>query len=142
MGIPLRCIAGQMVFVLPGGTTFSPVLNINLGKLVAGSQLVKGFSHELSSLPLIQAAIQNQDSKIKSGAAVDTGQSADNYLNPPTPGNGLNTLTPGTYQIAVPQPLSPNQYNNAVAPSQPSTGKPVPGGTGGRGIVIVTGPVG
>src|SRR5450755_135464 len=30
--------AGQLVFVLPGGTKFSRVLDINLAKLVAGSQ--------------------------------------------------------------------------------------------------------
>ncbi len=130
--------AGQLVFILPGGK-LSPVLNINLGRLVDGSLLVKGFSHELSSLPLILAAVQNQDSKIKSGAAADTGRSPDNYLNPPVPGNGFNTLTPGTYQIAVPQPLSPNQYYNAIGGS---TGQGPTGGTGGRGIVITTIPVG
>jgi FecR protein len=133
--------AGQLVFILPGGTQLSPVLDINLGKLVDGSLLVKGFSHELSSLPLILAAIHDQNEKLTSGGAVDTGQSPGNYLNLPVPGNGLNTLTPGTYQIAVPQPLSPNQYNNAIfgtPGSQPSTR----GGTGGRGIVITTGPVG
>jgi len=37
--------AGQMVFVLPGGTTFSSVLDINLEKLAANSQLIHGFSH-------------------------------------------------------------------------------------------------
>jgi len=39
--------AGQMVYVLPGGVGFSGVLNINLGKLVAGSLLLNGFSHSL-----------------------------------------------------------------------------------------------
>jgi hypothetical protein len=130
--------AGQLVFVLPGGK-LSPVLNINLGRLVDGSLLVKGFSHELSSLPLILAAIHDQNEKLTSGGAVDTGQSPGNYLNPPVPGNGFNTLTPGTYQIAAPQPLSPNQYNNAIGGT---TGKGPGGGTGGRGIVITTGPVG
>ena len=48
--------AGQMVFVLPGARGFSPVLNINLDRLVAGSQLVNGFSRELPSLALINAA--------------------------------------------------------------------------------------
>jgi len=140
-GNSVTLLAGQLVFVLPGGTTFSPVLNINLGKLVDGSQLVKGFSHELASLPLILTAIKDQNSKLKSGSAVDTGRSPGNYLNPPTPGNGFNTLTPGTYQIAVPQPFSSDQYNNAV--SGPPGSKPAsPGGTGGRGIVITTGPVG
>jgi len=132
--------AGQLVFVLPGGK-LSPVLNINLGKLVDGSLLVKGFSHALSSMPLIFAAVQDQNSKLKSGSATDTGLTPGHYLNPPIPGNGVDTLPPGTYQIAVPQPLSPSQYNNAV--SGPPGSKPgAPGGTGGRGIVITTGPTG
>ena len=47
--------AGQLVFVLPGQTRFGPVLDINLGNMVAGSMLVNGFSHALPSLPRIQA---------------------------------------------------------------------------------------
>ena len=50
--------AGQLVFVLPGGTDFSAVLDINLGRLVAGSQLVGGFSKELPSRSLINRAVQ------------------------------------------------------------------------------------
>jgi len=132
--------AGQLVLVLPGGA-LSPVLNINLGKLVDSSLLVKGFSHGLSSLPLIVHSIQQQDSLLKSGTALDTGLSPGNYLNPPTPGNGFNSLTPGNYQIAVPQPLSPNQYNRAVSGTV-GTQPGAPAGTGGRGIVITTGQVG
>lgn len=132
--------AGQLIYVLPGGQ-LSPILNINLGKLVNGSLLVKGFSHPLSSMPLILSAIHTQNAKLASGAAVDTGRSPGNYLNPPVPGNGFNSLTPGTYQVAVPQPLSPTQYFRAVF--NPGTSAPgPPGGTGGRGIVIVTGPLG
>ncbi len=132
--------AGQLVYVLPGGH-LSPVLNINLGKLVSGSQLVKGFSHELSSLTLIQAAIQDQNNKLASGQATDTGMTPGSYLTQPTPGNGV-TLTPGTYQTAVPQPLSPGQYFNAITPSQGPKAGFTPGGTGGRGIVVLTGPLG
>ncbi len=131
---------GQLVFVLPGGT-LSPVLTINLGKLVAGSQLVNGFPDRLASLPLINLAIQNQNSKLKSGKATDTGLPPGFFLNPPVPGNGLNTVDHGTYQVAVPQPLSPAQYYSLISGSSPNGG-PGGGGTGGRGIVITTSPVG
>ncbi len=132
--------AGQLVFVLPGGT-LSPVLNINLGKLVAGSQLVNGFPDQLASLPLINLAIQNQNSKIKSGKATDTGLPPGFFLNPPVPGNGLNTLDHGTYSVGVPQPLTPDQYNQLVFGSSPR-GAPGSSGLGGRGIVTTTAPVG
>src|SRR5688572_7174243 len=67
--------AGQMVFVLPGGAGFSPVLNINLGRLVAGSLLVKGFSRELPSIERINSAVKKQSAQIEKGGAVDTGVS-------------------------------------------------------------------
>ncbi len=127
--------AGQLVYVLPGGT-LSPVLNINLGKLVGGSQLVNGFPDPLSSLPLINDAINAQNSKLKSGKAVDTGLPPDAFLNPPVPGNGLNAVDPGTYQAAVPPPLIAPQPNFAAAPIVP----PPSGSGGGRGIVPVITP--
>src|SRR5947207_10900829 len=68
--------AGQMVFVLPVGGGFSDVLDINLAKLVAGSLLVKGFSHELPSLARINMTIQRQNYRLIVGRAVDTGMSA------------------------------------------------------------------
>lgn len=67
--------AGQLVFVLPGGKDFGPVLTINLGKLVAGSKLVGGFAGELPSFGEIERAIAAQDRKIAKGRAEDT-----NYL--------------------------------------------------------------
>jgi hypothetical protein len=131
--------AGQLVYVLPGGT-LSPVLDINLGRLVAGSQLVNGFPDQLASLPLINLAIQNQNSKLKSGKATDTGLPPDFFLNPPVPGNGLHTLDHGTYQMAVPQPLTPEQFNLLVSGQSPK-GVPSSGGLGGRGIVTTTAPI-
>jgi hypothetical protein len=123
--------AGQLVYVLPGGT-LSPVLTINLGKLVAGSQLVNGFPDQLASLPLINLAIQNQNSKLNSGKATDTGLPPDFFLNPPIPGNGLNTLDHGTYQVAVPPPVPGQQFFSG-------TGKGgVPANSGGRGITPVS----
>ena len=58
---------GQMVIVSPDGDTFGPVLNFNLGRLLPHLLLVVGFSDLLSSLPLIQAAIQAQDQEIAGG---------------------------------------------------------------------------
>jgi len=110
--------AGQLVFVLPGGT-LSRVLDINLGKLVAGSLLINGFPDELPSLPLIQAAIHQQNSQIASGNAADTGL---------PPGN-FGGLDPGTYQIGVPPPMTPQQFNSLF--QNPSSAKQ-PVGTGGR----------
>jgi hypothetical protein len=111
--------AGQLVFVLPGGT-LSHVLDINLGKLVGGSQLVKGFSHPLSSLPLIQAPITKQNSEIATGNAMDTGL-------PP------EILDPGTCQNAAHPPLSPGQLANLTS-AQPKAGPGVAGNPGGRGF--------
>ena len=127
--------AGQEVFVLPGGNELSGVLNINLDKLVKGSRLVNGFSHELSSLPLITAAIQDQDSKLKSGAAADTGLPPEFFIPPPPPGNGLNVLDPGTYQTAAHSPITGAQFETLFGQS---AGPPKVGGPGGRGVVIVT----
>ena len=123
---------GQLVYVLPGGKTFSAVLDINLDRLVAGSLLIQGFNHELPSLPLIQKAMATQKSEIASGKTVDTGVTADNFVNPPARGNGLNTMDDGTYQVAVPPPLTPKQLSQLVNVVNPN--KPVFGNPGGRGF--------
>jgi hypothetical protein len=124
--------AGQLVFVLPGGK-LSPVLDINLGKLVAGSHLVNGFSHPLASLPLIRAAIDRQDSQLASGQATDTGVPADQFAGSQPPGNGLTSIDPGTYQNAAHPPLSAGQLANLIN-GQPKAGPPVNGTPGGRGF--------
>ena len=126
--------AGQEVFVLPGGTSFSKVFDINLDKLVAGSSLVKGFSHDLSSLPLILLAIQNQDSQIKSGATSDTGEPPEFFLPPSPPGNGQNVLDPATYDTAAHPPLNNRQFR---ALNQSVKGPP-PGNVGPGGRPITT----
>ena len=125
--------AGQLVFVRPGGTTLSPVLDINLDKLVSGSQLVNGFSHELSSRTLIQKAIDGQKSDLASGKTVDTGVPADSFVNPPNRGNGLNTMDPGVYQVAAHPPLTPGQLAQLINSQDPA--KPVVSNPGGRGFM-------
>jgi hypothetical protein len=129
--------AGQEVFVLPGGEKLSGVLNINLGKLVQGSQLVNGFSHELTSLPLIQAAIKEQDAALASGKATDTGLPPEFFIPPPMPGNGLNVIDPASYQTAVHQPLTPAQFSSFFTKPGPAS-KPAPiGAPGGRNIAPI-----
>ena len=91
--------AGQLVFVLPGQTAFGPVLEINLGKLVAGSQLIHGFSNPLPSLSLIQNAIDDQNKKLKKGGLKDTGLPADSFNH--GPGNGLDTIDNNTYRNLI-----------------------------------------
>lgn len=124
--------AGQLVFVRPGGTAFSPVLDINLGKLVAGSLLVNGFQQPLSSQASIQAAIDQQNSQLASGNATDSGMPADHFAGPQPPDNGLNTIDPGTYQNAAHPPLSAGQLANLTS-ARPKAGV-VNGTPGGRGF--------
>jgi hypothetical protein len=129
--------AGQLVFVLPGQTEFGPVLTVNLGKLVSGSQLVNGFSHPLSSLPLIQAAIAAQNKKLKNGQLQDTGVSPEEFgkehQSPPKPGNGINAVDNTTYQSAVGGVISTKQISQL---DQLEQGSPTPFGLtpGGRGV--------
>ena len=112
--------AGQLVFVLPGGT-LSHVLDINLGKLVGGSLLINGYPDELPSLPLILAAVDQQNSHLASGKATDTGL---------PPGN-FGGLDQGSAQIAAPAPLSKQQYSQIQGGSA-ILNQPV--GVGGRNL--------
>ena len=64
--------AGQMIFVLPGGKP-SPVLLFRLDTQIKNSLLVNGFTIPLTSLALIQQAINDQNKLILSGQEQDTG---------------------------------------------------------------------
>ena len=101
-GKTVKLKAGQMVFVAPGGTEFSSVMNINLQKLVAGSLLVNGFGHPLPSAPLIADAVKKQNSLIAKGRARDTGKPVE---------SGLASVDHGSYATAAPPPMTPAQYN-------------------------------
>lgn len=123
--------AGQMVFVLPGQGNFSRVLDINLAKLVGGSNLVKGFANPLPSLALIEAAIQQQEKALAKGSLEDTGTSADIFgPRRNIPANGYAGIDINSYQIGILFPV-------VKSPPPPFTGNlPTPGpGTG-----LVTGP--
>jgi len=129
--------AGQLVFVLPGQTTFGPVLDINLGKLVAGSQLVNGFSNPLSSLPLIRKAIDQQNQKLAGGSAQDTGLSPENFSKAHQlsrgSGNGLNSIDKASYQSSVGNSVSVVQLDILQQQGKAPTGF----NPGSRGVSIV-----
>ena len=81
------------------------MLDINLAKLVGGSNLVNGFANPLASLPRIKLAIQQQQGELANGRAEDTGISADSLSRGSLiPGYGLGALDANTYQLGV---LSP-----------------------------------
>jgi len=128
--------AGQMVFVLTGGGGLSEVLEINLAKLVAGSLLVKGFSHELSSVARIDTAIKKQNVQLKKGRAMDTGISADAFAASSSSNqrNGLNALDYNSYETAVHPALTSAQLFQLIR----GQGVPGSGGPGGAGIVVIT----
>lgn len=107
---------GQLVYVEAGGTEFSAVSDINLGRLVAGSLLVNGFSHPLPSRKRIQKVIVEQDALLASGAAVDTGRPVK---------NGMAAVDPGSYQTAARPSLTKTQVGNII---NVAVGQPGPGG--------------
>lgn len=122
--------AGQMVYVMPGGQGFSGVVDIDLAALVAGSQLVNGFSHQLPSWQLIQIAINEQQGGLSS---------------PPVVFLGANGVDEHTTQAGLPPTSDPfnifnyyysNQNNFNAAGGTP----PPPGwvGPGAGGVVPVT----
>jgi hypothetical protein len=116
--------AGQIVFVAPNGNELSQVLTINLGKLVAGSNLVNGFSHPLPSIALIDAAVNDQATLLASGSVMDTGRF--------TP-DGLNSVDHAGYQTAARPPITLSEYkslNNIAVRIQ--------GGLGGRNLTTLT----
>jgi hypothetical protein len=98
-GRSVKLKAGQLVYVLPGQTQFSPVFNIDLGRLTASSLLIQGFDHELSSAPLIAQAVQQQQSEIGSAGLSDTGATFDNTGF--VPGGPGTSQDPNTVQIGT-----------------------------------------
>jgi hypothetical protein len=131
---------GQMVFVLPAGAGFSPALNINLGRLVAGSLLVKGFSRELPSVERINTAVKKQNARIEKGRAVDTGISAEQFAAATAAnvaGYGLNAIDQNSYKTAVHPALTPQQIFELIR--DPTGQGKAGGGPGGLGIVPIQG---
>ncbi|MDR3456812.1 MAG: FecR domain-containing protein [Verrucomicrobiae bacterium] len=73
-GLKQNLAPGNMAFVLPGGTQLSPIIIFRLDSLTQGSKLVNGFSGPLSSMPLIQQAIDKQLKALNDGNLTDTGK--------------------------------------------------------------------
>ena len=112
--------AGQMVYVLPSGVGVSDVLDINLGKLVAGSLLVNGFAHELPSLPLVRAAVDAQGEQLAKGRAEDTGLAADHFARRTTVNDGLNAIDNNTYAtFRLPFLKRPDGTGGQTPPGRP-----------------------
>ncbi|MEM6822858.1 MAG: FecR domain-containing protein [Verrucomicrobiota bacterium] len=78
----LTLLAGEMTFVFPGQTGKPPVLKFDLERNIEGAQLVQGFDIPLSSMPLIQTEIEQQQEDLENGKAKKTniliGDATDN----------------------------------------------------------------
>jgi hypothetical protein len=109
---------------------FSDVLDINLGKLIAGSQLVGGFSKELPSRVLIDKAVLKQDKELADGRATDTGVKADDYAAGRMTGNGLAAMDHVSHGAALPSPLTPAQIFQLGGGGQANGASGGPGGAG------------
>lgn len=66
--------AGQLVFVLGGTGRFGPLMDINLGRLVEGSALVRSFDRKLPSLEKIEREVHRQERRLSRGELEDTGE--------------------------------------------------------------------
>jgi hypothetical protein len=134
--------AGQMVYVLPAGGGTSEVVDINLGKLVAGSLLVNGFSRPLPSQVAINTAVEKQNYYLARGRAVDTGISAEEFATATKIGNGLNAIDLNTYQTAVHPAVTASQFSTRFTPPVNANGQKAPGligGPGGAGLIVISG---
>ena len=98
-GQSLKLTAGDMVYVPAGSQTFGPVVKVDLGKLVEGSQLVNGFTAPLPSLGDVRNEISKQHIAIVSGNYEETGVMIGRVgsANDPAP---INPLLPQNAVIA------------------------------------------
>jgi hypothetical protein len=106
-GRSVKLRAGQLVFVLPGKQGFSPVLYFDLAKLTSTSLLVKGFPDVISSLPLIEKAIERQEAAMTFGSLGSIQQT----------GNGTSILPGGSLS-------DPSQAHTSVTTQYPQTTPP------------------
>jgi hypothetical protein len=108
-GSTMTLNAGQFVIIPPNGNNFGQgVMNFNIQQLVARLLLLQGFSHPLSSLPLINDAIQQQNTAIANGTAGSfapfdlVAAGLDLTGGPPPPNSG----NPNLFINHVQQPVS------------------------------------
>jgi hypothetical protein len=131
-GKSLRLEAGDMVIVPPGSQDFGPVVKIDLGKLVDGSQLVNGFQTPLPTMGDIRNEIAKQRIAIISGNYEETGVMLGNvgtFNNDPVPLDPVLqklATTPPIF-VRLPKPQDPGTpLPNPTIPPRPNPGVPPP----------------
>ena len=107
-GLKTKLQPGQMTFVLPGGNAVSPIIIFRLDDLIGNSQLVKGFSQTLPSLPIIQKQIDIQLNKISHGQLSDT----DKDVGGEADAGGVQVIDHNTLQQMFDGFKSPDVYIN------------------------------
>jgi len=106
-------VAGGSIGVCPAGKDgFSSIYYFNLKELTASSLLVNGFPDLLSSLPLIEKAIEQQQDALAFGNLSDTGLPLYNFTYLP---GGPGSLT------------DPNLAHTSITTQYPSRGKSAAG---------------
>jgi hypothetical protein len=103
---------GQTVSASADGNSFSPVMDVHLGQFASHLLLLRGFSTPLSSMPLIEAAIQLQNEQVASG------KRKFNFQPLQTTGEGLELVLNKYPDISV--TLSGNDLT--IIPISPTTG--------------------
>jgi hypothetical protein len=101
-----------MVIVSPDGNEFSPLMSFNIGQLLPHLLLVMGFSDALSSLPLIDAAIQEQNQEIADGKLNDIVSLETAYF-------GLDIIFRGGDGLPTVHLGAPDLTREPVSPTQP-----------------------
>ena len=137
-GLSVTLKPGQMVIVSADGRKLSRVMDFNLGELASHLLLVVGFSHPLSSGPLIAAAIQEQNQAIAAGKLSDlvSFQTAGLWLDIGVRNDlaGMPWNESGLFDKPVPT----TGWNPLDFPGQGPVG-PNPGGPGAYLLVPPTG---
>jgi hypothetical protein len=111
-GLKTKLQPGQMTFVLPGGNAISPIIIFRLDDLIGNSQLVKGFSQNLPSLPLILQQVKNQQGQINSGQLGDTGLNVGDEAD----SKGVKVIDQNTLQQALDGSFKyPEGFNSAIS---------------------------
>lgn len=111
-GLKIKLQPGQMTFVLPGGNAISPIIIFRLDDLIGNSQLVKGFSQNLPSLPLILEQVRKQQGQIDSGGLEDTGKNVGDDAD----SKSVKVIDLNTLQQALDGSFKyPEGFNSAIS---------------------------
>lgn len=118
---------GQMMIVSANGGALGETMDFNLGDLMVRLQLVVGFSHPLSSMPLIEAAIREQNQQIALG-------NLQQIATLQVVSFGLDMRYQGLNDLPL-YSFSPGGEGNPL--DFPGLGPigPIPGGTGGYSLL-------